>query len=140
MRGLRGCRRTASSTAFANGRLRSAITKPFGFYMTRVFVGAVTSGLNTMLPYDALYGVPVGLARSPALQPVNGSSAAITNALLHEKAMVMLKARFAPDSFLEGGGFELLVLKWTAYRENGDVERFWGLHPPRAASASASRR
>jgi hypothetical protein len=66
MRGLRGCRRTASSTAFANGRLRSAITKPFGFYMTRVFVGAVTSGLNTMLPYDAPYGVPVGLARSPA--------------------------------------------------------------------------
>jgi hypothetical protein len=64
-RGLRGCRRTASSTAFANGRLRSAITKPFGFYMTRVFVGAVTSGLNTMLPYDAPYGVPVGLARSP---------------------------------------------------------------------------
>jgi hypothetical protein len=26
----------------------------------------LTSGLNTMLPYDAPYGVPVGLARSPA--------------------------------------------------------------------------
>jgi hypothetical protein len=74
--------------------------------MTRVFVGNVTSGLNTMLPYDAPYGVPVGLARSPALQPANGSSTAITNALLHEKAMVMLKARFAPDSFLEDRRFE----------------------------------
>jgi hypothetical protein len=35
------------------------------------------------------------------------------------------RQRFAPDSPVEGGGFELLVLKWTAYRENGDVERFW---------------
>jgi hypothetical protein len=52
------------------GAIVVAITKPFGFYMTRVFVGAVTSGLNTMLPYDAPYGVPVGLARTPAaLQP-----------------------------------------------------------------------
>src|ERR1700730_17433289 len=49
---------------------------------------------------------------------------------------------FARDliSPLEGGGFELLVLKWTAYRENGDVERFWGLqdHKANAPSLRAS--
>jgi hypothetical protein len=51
------------------------------------------------------------------------------------RPVVFVSCRFARDLPLEGGGFELLVLKWTAYRENGDVERFWGLHPPRDSSA-----